>query len=138
MGREVRMVPADWQHPKDASGAFISMRSSFPYNEAEVAGGIRDGWLTDEEPFHGVPVMPQWPAAERTHFMMYETTTEGTPISPAFASAEALATWLALTKASAFADFPASYDAWLATIEAGSAPSFLIKDGQLTIEAVAS
>jgi len=127
MGREVRMVPADWQHPKDASGAFIPMRASFPYDAAEVA----EGWLTGEAPFHGIAVMPQWPASERTHFMMYENTSEGTPISPAFATAEELARWLAETKASAFANFPASYEAWLATIRAGSAPSFLIKDGQL-------
>ena len=25
MGREVRRVPADWQHPKDARGRFIPL-----------------------------------------------------------------------------------------------------------------
>lgn len=45
--------------------------------------------------------MPQWTPEEATHFMMYETTSEGTPISPAFANIEDLARWLADTGASA-------------------------------------
>lgn len=131
MGRQVRKVAADWQHPKDASGAYIPLREHFPYSEAEIAEGIRDGWLTDEEPLHGIPVMPQWPAAQRTHLMMYETTTEGTPISPAFETPEELVRWLADSKASAYADVTASYDAWLAMINAGEVPSFGVVDGVL-------
>lgn len=60
--------------------------------------------------------MPQWSNEERTHYMMYEDTSEGTPISPAFATPEELARWLADTGASAFADQTASYDAWLKMI----------------------
>ena len=48
---------------------------------------------------------------------MYEDTSEGTPISPAFETPEELATWLAENKASSFADFTASYDAWLNIIK---------------------
>jgi hypothetical protein len=37
--------------------------------------------------------MPAWPMANRTHFSLYETTTEGTPLSPVFPSISELAQW---------------------------------------------
>lgn len=46
--------------------------------------------------------MPDWQEEERTHLQMYESTTEGTPISPIMATKEELARWLADTNASAF------------------------------------
>jgi len=49
--------------------------------------------------------------------MMYETCTEGTPISPAFATPEELARWLADNEASAFGGMTASYEGWLRTIK---------------------
>ena len=67
--------------------------------------------------------MPNWQLNERTHLMMYETTSEGTPISPAFETAEELARWLADTGASSFGDATATYEQWMETIRAGSAPS---------------
>jgi hypothetical protein len=85
--------------------------------------------------FGGAPdqndYMPAWPEAERTHFMMYESTSEGTPISPAFATAEELAKWLADTRASAFAGQPATYEQWLRVCNGGYAPSAVMQDGQL-------
>lgn len=88
------------------------------------------------EPTH---YMPDWPESERTHFMMYEDTSEGTPISPAFATAEELARWLADTGASAFAGYTATYDQWLATIRRGSAISVVMENGVLKsgVEAMA-
>lgn len=94
MGREVRRVPADWEHPRDERGKFIPTYS----------------WD-----------MPQWPENEATHYMMYEDTSEGTPISPAFATKEELARWLTDTGASAFGRLTATYEQWLATIEIGFA-----------------
>lgn len=67
--------------------------------------------------------MPDWSDEERTHLMMYETTSEGTPISPAFKTAEELARWLADNNASAFAGEGASYEDWMATINNGWALS---------------
>ena len=74
--------------------------------------------------------MPEWPEHEKTHFQMYENTTEGTPISPVMPTPEALARWLADTEASAFAGMPASYEAWLNTIHEGHAPAMLFVKGQ--------
>lgn len=60
--------------------------------------------------------------------MMYENTTEGTPISPAFFSAEELAHWLEDNGASWFGDQLASYAAWLLVIDdpANSLPCFVV------------
>jgi hypothetical protein len=74
--------------------------------------------------------MPDWPAEERTHYQMYEDTSEGTPISPIFDTPEKLARWLADTKASAFAGHPASYEGWLRVAKGGFAPSMVVADGK--------
>lgn len=75
--------------------------------------------------------MPDWPTEQRTHFQMYETCTEGTPISPVMASEEELADWLFNNQASAFGGMTASREAWLATIKRGSAPAALFVGGTL-------
>lgn len=67
--------------------------------------------------------MPNWPVEQRTHLMMYEDTTEGTPISPAFKTPEELARWLADNGASSFGRDTASYEGWLRVAKGGWAPS---------------
>ena len=73
--------------------------------------------------------MPDWPVEQRTHLMMYENISEGTPISPAFATPEELARWLADTNASALGHEGASYEGWLRVAQGGWAPSMVITDG---------
>ena len=151
------MVPANWEHPKVKNeytgkmGYQPMYDQSFPEVFAEWLAEfdrIRAGNLTDDERGYwprgladwlhddGAPpdpayYMPDWPDEERTHYMMYETTTEGTPKSPAFATPEELARWLAATKASAFAGEAASYEAWLSVARGGYAPSMVISDGRM-------
>jgi hypothetical protein len=135
MGREVRRVPATWEHPKDEQGRFIPMHQTYTdytdYTEGEIEEGLREGWLKGEPPFYGQAVMPQWPEAERTHYQMYEDCTEGTPISPPMETPEALARWLADTGASSFGGMTASYEAWLRVCRGGWAPSCVIAGGRL-------
>ena len=126
MGREVRMVPGDWQHPKDSNGHFIPMHTEFPYNQEEVKEGLEDGWLEDSPPHYGCDIMPEWPESEKTHLMMYETCTEGTPLSPPMGTAEKLARYLADDGASAFGEATATYEQWLAMAKQGWAPSAII------------
>ena len=76
--------------------------------------------------------IPDGPDDQRTHCMMYENTTEGTPISPAFETAELLARWLADNRASAFAGCTATYDEWLSAIKRGVARSAHLQSGELT------
>jgi Lhr-like helicase len=149
MGREVRRVPKEWQHPKDERGKFIPLHGGSVSTEQRRWDEERIKWgegfrrcyqegvpwaakeahhdcsfeeWTGERP-EAEDYMPDWAEGERTHWQMYEDTTEGTPISPVFATAEELAQWLADTGASAFADMTATYEQWLATCLDGWAPS---------------
>jgi hypothetical protein len=112
MGREVRRVPATWQHLIDESGGYRPLHEGLAPFEELVAEWDRDNvlWLAGEHPDQLNPTfesarecadferwtgkrpvqsdyMPFWPEAERTHFQMYEDTTEGTPLPPQHASA---------------------------------------------------
>lgn len=138
MSREVRMVPKDWQHPMEG-GRYVPKYEGSSYkaelaewNEqnAKWSQGIFPSYVKDEykswsySEYDGDQpksknYMPDWPAEEKTHFMMYETTSEGTPISPAFETAEELARWLANSGASSFGSNTATYEQWLATIKRG-------------------
>jgi len=64
--------------------------------------------------------------------MMYEDTSEGTPISPAFATPEELARWLVDNNASAFGDSTGSYEVWLRVARGGWAPSMVATAAGLT------
>lgn len=157
MGREVRMVPADWQHPKETTfdhrtGQFVERyKPLFAPGWAERAkewDEEREKWERGEYPGYtaeankGIPYdqyagrrpcsedyMTDWPAEQRTHYMMYENTSEGTPISPAFATPEELARWLADNGASAFGSDTATYEQWLKVARGGWAPSMIIANG---------
>ena len=152
MGREVRMVPPTWAHPKHdgrfvpmhdgkGGGAIINVAEWDEEYAAWQAGKVKDygpeKWRDKAPDELGLrytdwagprpspdDYMPDWPAEQRTHWMMYESTSEGTPISPAFATPEELARWLADTGASAFGSSTLTYDQWLAKCLAdeGGAP----------------
>lgn len=157
MGREVRMVPENWEHPKDNKGIYIPLLG-YPYAEQDKE------WMTEWEMWQKGFVksyaedvewelknqkhknmryteyagarpspddyMPQWSDEEKTHLMMYENTSEGTPISPAFKTPIALARWLTDNGASAFGSMTATYEQWLAACESGFAVSAVAEDGK--------
>ncbi len=140
MGREARRVPADWQHPKHEVPDYRTGRmvefykplypgESYAPRAAEFVAKLNADGLQEAIDWCGCPdkddFMPDWPAEQRTHLMMYEDTSEGTPISPAFATPEELARWLADTNASAFGREGASYEAWLRIARGGWAPSMV-------------
>jgi hypothetical protein len=156
MGRQVRRVPLDWQHPTDAHGQYIPLFKG-PYEErrrrweegkAKWAEGLRENlrgeWIPrapdeqersyeDGEGQCPQPedYMPAFTPEDCVGWQLYETTSEGTPISPVFETPEALARWLAETGASSFARMTASYEQWLAMIHQGYAPSAVLADGEL-------
>lgn len=134
MGRQLRRVPKYWEHPKDENGRYKPMFDRSFREEAEEWLSECFLWRKGEHPdqlkgygkscsyywqYAGNPpkedyYRPDWSEKEATHYQMYESTSEGTPISPVFANIEDLAHWLADTRASAFADFTATYEEWLA------------------------
>jgi len=156
MSREVRCVPPGWVHPKNERGRYIPLLTDFKkYVEQWDLGKIKweqgmkwdfmnDVWIPkdEEDAFMSYPhsegerprpedYMPEWSPEECTHLQMYETCSEGTPISPVLSSPEILAHWLADNRASAFGDMTATYEQWLHTIKLGWAPSAISGGGTL-------
>jgi hypothetical protein len=150
MGREIRKVPPDWEHPKNKNGYHRPLKDHFEAtlrewneNNAKWEQGLCRNWDIDDEKDarawehipdkykhmtyaeYDVPqpkaedYMPDWPEHERTHLQMYETCTEGTPISPVMKTPEELARWLADNDASAFGSDTASYEGWLRVCKGG-------------------
>ena len=78
----------------------------------EAHRAANEAWESSEP-----PEGPGW--------QMWETTSEGSPISPVFETPEKLARWLAETGASSFGDSGASFTQWLGMIKAGWAPSMI-------------
>jgi len=136
MGREVRMVPKDWEHPKRRDGNYEPQWDR-SYKEAaeEFLAMANEEGLQEALDYFNCPdkkdFMPDWGKEERTHLMMYEDTTEGTPISPAFETPEELAKWLSDSGASAFGSSTASYEEWLRVCKGGYAPSAVVIDGEV-------
>ena len=144
MGRELRMVTPAWEHPKDTSGRYVALLNGDHYlpekeefEKAVLERGYQGAvdWC-GQDPNINDYMLVGVPIEMRTKYMMYECTSEGTPISPAFDTPEELARWLADTKASAFAGDPASYEAWLNTIRVGSAPSAYFQEGKEMVSGV--
>lgn len=117
MGREIRRVPANWQHPKGQMPYgydYLPMHDQnyedalAEWNEEHeqwIAGTHPDlvsGATTKEEndfeEWHGEAPDPRYyrpyKDEEGTWFQAYQTVSEGTPVTPAFATLQELEDWL--------------------------------------------
>lgn len=92
MSREIRRVPPDWQHPRKPNGHYLPLFDDYAASLAEYQG--HPEWYEDEPPPDPADHMPQWSLDEATAFQVYETVSEGTPISPVLADEAALIDWL--------------------------------------------
>ncbi len=140
MGREIREVPKNWNHPKDENKTYIPLigrpfkKELARFNEHkkkwdegfmesftergvwvsnnEYASKSYEQW--DGEKPAKKDYMPEWPEADKTHIQLYESTTEGTPISPVFSKKnfEKLCEYAA-KHCSTFADFRATKTEWM-------------------------
>jgi hypothetical protein len=119
MGREIRRVPANWQHPLSTKfyredrkqpmfdDAFEPVMARWLENFDRIRSGKLDDlerecyprgladWLQDE----GMPPDPAyyrpWKDEEATWFQLWETVSEGTPVSPPFETEDGLIDYLA-------------------------------------------
>ena len=154
MSREIRKVPKDWVHPtKSGKYSDGTIRYTPLFDGATFKRNVTDwdeekaDWDRGEYPTYAsaeskklpyeewngerpnpARYMPVWGEEEKTHLMLYETTTEGTPSSPAFATAEELARWLTDNNATTFGYATTSYENWLAFCkqEAAVAVGFVV------------
>jgi hypothetical protein len=107
MGREIRMVPANWQHPKEMRYDHLLGREVETYKPLHddratalqsFAADIEKKGLAEAIDYHGGG--PQscryvdFEGQEPTWFQVYETVSEGTPVTPPFETQEELVEYL--------------------------------------------
>jgi len=161
MGREIRRVPPNWEHPKKEAfdyrtGAMIeryqplfdrpfapAMREWIKEWEAWEAGTHEDFakhgkeypnyWDWSSGPPDPHYYRPNWKEGEATWWQVYETVSEGTPVSPPFATPDELVDYLATH--GDFWDQQRGDGAWNrrnaeSFVKAGWAPSGIIANGE--------
>lgn len=139
MGREIRQVTAKWRHPKQHGKYIPLFGNSFREELARwnkhkkkwdqgfmESFENRGQWVPIPEDYKDISYedwdgekpnkrdyMPEWKNKEKTHIQLYETTTEGTPISPVFAKKdfEKLCEYAA-THCTTFGYFKAKKEEW--------------------------
>jgi len=100
------------------------------YGLCEHCHGDGDVWLTPGAKAASEAWEPTEPPVG-DGYQMWETTSEGSPISPVFATPEELARWLVDNEASAFGSQTGSYEGWLRVCGGGFAPSAVMCGGML-------
>ncbi len=121
MGREIRKVPKGWEHPRDKNGKYKPMFEE-PYvdvleewikNHRLWQQGLHPSQLehpeatkeckyyaqwTDNPPNVEYYNLNKWTQEDALCFQLYETFTEGTPLSPVFTTLKELEYWLVLNQ----------------------------------------
>jgi hypothetical protein len=143
MGRELRKVPANWEHPKKDDGSYQPMFNIFYLdainewikNHNEWINGthpdlLDDPGLKEKYPFYamwnGDPPdikyyqIKKYNPEELTHIQLYETTSEGTPKSPIFKATElGKLCEYAAENCTTFASFKATKEEWFKMLSDG-------------------
>ena len=107
MGRELRMVPPNYEHPKDKpmrNTTFEQASSEWKQEFAAWERGEYPGYADEESKrlefweWHGMPPEREYYRTykdeDATWFQVWETVSEGTPVTPAFATREELVEYL--------------------------------------------
>lgn len=160
MGREVRMVPPNWEHPKyvghGIQGPEMRLRPMHDRRYEDAAKEWIEGfikWHVEKEypdyadledkvmpywDWSGPPPEKQyyrpWKDEEATWFQVWETVSEGTPVTPPFATKEELVDYLVAhgdTWDQKRGDAPWTRENAEAFVGAGWAPSFVIAGGKV-------
>ncbi len=141
------MVKAGWEHPRQEcrhspwNGGCVDAKRNggFCYKPLldqsyadAVAQAESDGFDGIGEPSD---YRPDWTQAEMTHYQLYENVSEGTPVSPAFATEDELINYLV-----EYGDFWGSYrgepnrysrEAAESAVRGGYTPSFAVVNGKI-------
>lgn len=158
MGREIRKVPVGWEHPKrgendlgrnpddfqpiynksykQAAEKWLESLLEWQNGESEYKAEYQFYWEWDgmpPDPEDKYYYRPDWTEEEMNGFCLYETVSEGTPVSPVFATKKELAEYLA--EHGDFWDERRGNPGWgieraRAFCDMGWAPSFIAVGGQ--------
>lgn len=122
MGREIRRVPSDWIHPKQTRRIWTgqdyeTVETSYyrPLYDKDYETAAQewiaefDQWRAGTHPHQSDDCRYYWEYAntpdeethrsrkwtdeQATHYQIYETVSEGTPVSPVFATLDELVEW---------------------------------------------
>ena len=129
MSREIRPVALDWKHPVDSGNPVYydgSTRYIALHSREDLLAHLEwnAGHPDEEEQIEIDPVsyMPEIPEGTPYGWQMYETVSEGTPVSPVFATRDELAEWLSSPAAGREQVSPGAAKAFAAE---GWAPTFV-------------
>lgn len=145
MGREVRQVPPGWEHPRYTADDALrpnlvgELRPCFDIDYETAA----EEWIKEfhewkptdycqyywehQPPPDEETCRPKF-TEDPTWFQLYETVTEGTPISPPFATREELAQWYSENGDPVYGRLP--IDQARKFVGAGWAPSMVVQNGK--------
>jgi len=117
MSREIKRVALDFEWPlnKVWHGYLINTCIDERCDDCRLFGKIKGLAFTS----YDCPIFEAYEPPKGEGWQMWETTSEGSPISPVMESPEILAEWLVDNNASSFGRNTATYEQWLATIKAG-------------------
>jgi hypothetical protein len=151
MGREIRKVPANWYHPKQEGrydgrlqpmfdDTFENAAADWKAEFAKWEAGERPDYCSDESKgleyweWNGGPpdraYYRPWKDDEAVWFQVWETVSEGTPVTPPFATEAELVDYLA-TKGDFWdqkrGDGPWAREAAAKFVGTGWAPSLMVE-----------
>lgn len=127
MGREIRRVPKDWEHPRDDEELYQPMfdetylKSLLWYLWPPQHLRYIRGWF-ENFPDWG-RYRPHFRRGAATCYQIYENVTEGTPVSPVFETLKDLIGWLI--------DAGYSREAAENFARSGCVPSLVVADGKI-------
>lgn len=110
MGREIRMVPPNWEHPKDDMGNYLPMLDEcmedaldcwiegyelWKTGKHEAKTDEFEYWEWESDPPQSEYYRPKF-KTDATWFQVYETISEGTPVTPPFKTKDELIDYLCI------------------------------------------
>lgn len=116
MGREIRRVPPNWEHPtqkcphspwhggcdeakKNGGRCYMPLMQGYAEAKAGFEKMQAEKDLQEALDYYGsapdaADYVPDWPESEATWFQVYQTVSEGSPVTPPFATREELVEYL--------------------------------------------
>lgn len=99
MNREIRKVSKDWNHPILPDGNYKPLYDNYKERSEDFLRIANEKGLQEALDYYGQcpdkdDHMPDWEESEKTHYMLYETISGGTPVSGKFESIEEFTKWV--------------------------------------------
>jgi hypothetical protein len=137
INREIRHVALTWEHPREADGEWVPLQNRRLLTEEYIAEELREGDAKTREEVEE-RFMPDFSLVPpgRMGLQAYETTSEGTPISPVFPDTPEgryqLVAYCA-RHATVFADIPATLQEWAKMLFGREIAAVDIQTGRITL-----